>query len=61
MDWTIWVEWIIKSILLILILLGGFAYLTLFERKVLARIQVRIGPTGRDPGDSCSRSRMPSS
>jgi NADH-quinone oxidoreductase subunit H len=49
MDWTIWVEWIIKSILLILILLGGFAYLTLFERKVLARIQVRIGPNRTGP------------
>ena len=49
MDWTIWVEWGIKSIILILILLGGFAYLTLFERRVLARIQVRIGPNRTGP------------
>jgi NADH-quinone oxidoreductase subunit H len=49
MDWTIWVEWGIKSIILIFILLGGFAYLTLFERRVLARIQVRIGPNRTGP------------
>ena len=34
---------------LITIILGGFAYLTLFERKVLARIQVRIGPNRAGP------------
>jgi NADH-quinone oxidoreductase subunit H len=49
MDWTIWVEWGIKSVILILVLLGGFAYLTLFERKVLARFQVRIGPNRTGP------------
>jgi NADH-quinone oxidoreductase subunit H len=49
MDWTIWVEWGIKSVILILILLGGFAYLTLFERKVLARFQVRVGPNRAGP------------
>jgi NADH-quinone oxidoreductase subunit H len=49
MDWALILEWVIKSILLILILLGGFAYLTLFERKVLARIQVRIGPNRAGP------------
>ncbi len=49
MDWTMWVEWGIKSIILIFILLGGFAYLTLFERRVLARMQVRIGPNRTGP------------
>jgi NADH-quinone oxidoreductase subunit H len=49
MDWTLWIEWGIKSILLILILLGGFAYLTLFERKVLARFQARVGPNRVGP------------
>lgn len=44
MDWTIWLEWVIKAIILILVLLTGFAYLTLYERRALARIQVRIGP-----------------
>lgn len=45
----IW-EWIIKSIVLILVLLTGFAYLTFYERKALARIQVRIGPNRAGPG-----------
>jgi NADH-quinone oxidoreductase subunit H len=44
MDWTIWLEWVIKAIILIMSLLTGFAYLTLYERRALARIQVRIGP-----------------
>ena len=38
------VEWIIKSLVLILGLTGGFAYLTLLERRLLARFQSRIGP-----------------
>ncbi len=45
----IW-EWIIKSIVLIVVLLTGFAYLTFYERKALARIQVRIGPNRAGPG-----------
>jgi NADH-quinone oxidoreductase subunit H len=32
------------SLVLILILLGGFAYLTLAERKILGRFHLRIGP-----------------
>ena len=44
MDWTIWLEWVIKAIILIMGLLTGFAYLTLYERRALAKIQVRIGP-----------------
>jgi NADH-quinone oxidoreductase subunit H len=43
MDWTMWLEWLIKSFILLLILLTGFAYLTLYERRALARIQTRIG------------------
>jgi NADH-quinone oxidoreductase subunit H len=42
-------EWLIKSVVIILIIVGGFAYLTLFERRVLARIQVRIGPNRAGP------------
>jgi NADH-quinone oxidoreductase subunit H len=49
MDWALFIEWIIKAFLLILILIVGFAYLTLFERKVLARFQVRIGPNRAGP------------
>jgi NADH-quinone oxidoreductase subunit H len=44
MDWTIWLEWVIKGLVLCLVLLVGFAYLTWYERRALARIQVRVGP-----------------
>jgi NADH-quinone oxidoreductase subunit H len=44
----IW-EWVIKSVLSVLVLTGGFAYVTLYERKVLARMQVRIGPNRAGP------------
>lgn len=44
MDWTFWLEWVIKGLALCLILLVGFAYLTWYERRALARIQVRVGP-----------------
>jgi len=44
MDGWLILEWVIKSFVLVLILIGGFAYLTLFERRVLAFMQVRIGP-----------------
>jgi len=49
MDWTIWVEWIIKGFVLCLLLLTGFAYLTWYERRALARIQVRVGPNRAGP------------
>jgi NADH-quinone oxidoreductase subunit H len=44
----IW-EWVIKSVVLMLVLTAGFAYVTLYERKVLARMQVRIGPNRAGP------------
>ena len=43
------IEWSIKSFVLINIILGGFAYLTLFERRALARMQGRIGPNRAGP------------
>ncbi len=49
MDWTMWLEWIIKSLILLLAILTGFAYLTLYERRALARIQVRVGPNRAGP------------
>ena len=49
MDWTLWLEWIIKATVMLLVLLTGFAYLTLYERRALARIQVRIGPNRAGP------------
>jgi hypothetical protein len=48
-DWTLWLEWLIKSLVVILALLGGFAYLTWYERRALARIQSRIGPNRAGP------------
>lgn len=49
MDSFLLLESIIKSVVLIFILLTGFAYLTFYERKALARIQVRIGPNRAGP------------
>lgn len=48
-DWTLWLEWIIKSLIIIFALLGGFAYLTWYERRALARIQTRVGPNRAGP------------
>jgi NADH-quinone oxidoreductase subunit H len=42
-------QWVVISALIIVSLLTGFAYLTLLERRVLARIQVRIGPNRAGP------------
>jgi len=44
MDWFLVLEWVIKAFVLVMVLLTGFAYLTWYERKVLARMQVRYGP-----------------
>ncbi len=49
MNFALVIEWLIKGLVLVFILLGGFAYLTLYERKALARIQVRIGPNRAGP------------
>jgi len=49
MDWTYWLEWFLKGTILCLILLTGFAYLTWYERRALARIQVRVGPNRAGP------------
>ncbi|HEX9616915.1 MAG TPA: NADH-quinone oxidoreductase subunit NuoH [Anaerolineales bacterium] len=50
MEIALLIEWTLKSIFLLVVLLTGFAYLTLFERKALARIQVRVGPNRAGPG-----------
>ncbi len=45
MDWIdIWLIPIVKCVAVLAILLGGAAYMTLFERKVCSRFQVRYGP-----------------
>ncbi len=48
-DWTLWLEWLIKSLVMIFALLGGFIFLTYFERRALARMQTRIGPNRAGP------------
>jgi NADH-quinone oxidoreductase subunit H len=49
MDMILVFEWVIKSIILILFGVIGFAYTTYFERRALARIQTRIGPNRAGP------------
>jgi NADH-quinone oxidoreductase subunit H len=48
-DWTLWLEWFIKSLVLIVALLVGFILLTWFERRALARMQTRVGPNRAGP------------
>ena len=48
-DWTLWLEWFIKALVVTLALLTGYAYLTWYERRALARLQVRIGPNRAGP------------
>jgi NADH-quinone oxidoreductase subunit H len=49
MDPWLWLEWLLKALIMVLILLTGFAYLTWYERRALARIQTRIGPNRAGP------------
>lgn len=48
-DLALLLEWVIKSLILIFVLLTGFAYTTFFERRLLALFQVRIGPNRAGP------------
>jgi NADH-quinone oxidoreductase subunit H len=43
------VIWIVQSAILAFILLTGFAYVTLLERRVIARFQSRVGPNRAGP------------
>ena len=49
MDYALILEWVIKSAILILFGVTGFAYVTYYERRVLARFQSRIGPNRAGP------------
>lgn len=49
MTWALFWEWFIKSLILVFTLLIGFGYLTYYERRFLARIQVRVGPNRAGP------------
>jgi NADH-quinone oxidoreductase subunit H len=42
-------ELILKSLVLVVVLLTGFAYMSLVERRLLARLQARIGPNRAGP------------
>src|SRR5512143_465168 len=41
--------WIVQSVILAFVLLTGFAYVTLLERRVIARFQSRVGPNRAGP------------
>ncbi len=47
--WALILEWSLKSVFIILFGLTGFAYTTYYERRFLARIQVRVGPNRAGP------------
>jgi len=50
MDWiSLFLVPAIKSVVLVVILLTGFAYLSYIERKLVARFQVRYGPNRAGP------------
>ena len=49
MNWPIFLEWIIKSLVLVFTLLIGFGYLTYYERRFLALLQSRLGPNRAGP------------
>lgn len=48
-DSALIIEWVLKAVAILLFCTGGFAYVTLYERKVLARMQVRWGPNRAGP------------
>lgn len=43
-DWAQILEWVLKAVAILMFCTIGFSYTTLYERKVLARMQVRWGP-----------------
>jgi NADH-quinone oxidoreductase subunit H len=49
MDLALWIEWFVKAIMMIVVLLTGFAYTTYMERKLLGRFQNRYGPNRAGP------------
>jgi NADH-quinone oxidoreductase subunit H len=49
MDLFLILEWTVKAVVLLLFCVTGFAYLTFYERRALARIQIRIGPNRAGP------------
>ncbi len=48
-DWFLLLEWVIKSVIIIGVLLTGFAYMTWTERRFAALVQQRYGPNRAGP------------
>jgi NADH-quinone oxidoreductase subunit H len=46
---ALFIEYIIKSVLILAAMTVGFAYVTYYERRALARMQTRIGPNRAGP------------
>ncbi len=44
-----WLVWLVKAGLVVFVLITAFAYTTLFERRVIALMQTRIGPNRAGP------------
>jgi NADH-quinone oxidoreductase subunit H len=49
MEPAIIIESVLKSLFIVLAMTGGFAYLTLYERRLIAKFQIRIGPNRAGP------------
>jgi NADH-quinone oxidoreductase subunit H len=50
MDWMAILLLVVQCLVIALAVTTGFAYLTLFERRLLARLQNRVGPNRAGPG-----------
>lgn len=48
-DFALIIEWVLKAVAILIFCTAGFSYVTLYERKVLARMQVRWGPNRAGP------------
>jgi NADH-quinone oxidoreductase subunit H len=49
MNWLDILILVVQCLVITLAVTGGFAYLTLFERRILARLQNRVGPNRAGP------------
>ena len=58
MDGGLLLEWVLKSVFILLAMTAGFAYLTLFERRMIANSRCAWAPTAPDRLAFCSQWRM---